>query len=76
MVLLQNPGAAELSLCVVTVLSSLDSSSLEEIDSPYESTVTSLFCVKFSSGTAGRLSSLSICWVFSLSGLDLINRGF
>ena len=67
--------AAELSLSAVTVISSLDSS-LEEMGSLYESTVTSLFCVKSSSGTAGRLSSLGMCWVYSLSGSDLINKGF
>ena len=40
----------------VIVLSSLEES--EDIVSLYESTVTSLFCKKFSSGTFSRLSSL------------------
>ena len=69
-------GTAELLLSAVTVLSSLESSSFEETGLLYESTVTSLFWIKFFSGTAGRSSSLSIWQVYSQSGSDLINIGF
>ena len=65
---------AELPLLAVIVLSSLEES--EEIVSLYESIVISLFCRKLFSGTAGRLSSLCMCWAYSLSGSDLISNGF
>ena len=64
----------EFSVSAVIVLSSLDKS--DEIVSLYESTVTSLFFIKLFSRIFGRLSSLWMCWVYSLSGSDLIKRGF
>ena len=64
----------EFSVSTVIFLSSLDES--DEIVSLYESTGTSLFCIKLSSGIFRRLSSLWMCYVYSLSGSVLINRGF